>query len=273
MTEKNQDLPDRPFRLGTTSFIYPDHIIPNVRKIGGFFDEIELLVFESIANGVLPSKSDIRELGLLANELDLTYNIHLPTDISLTDPSQTQRALAADTLVRVIELFAPLTPTTYTLHLPRTRKIIPKEDLLYWEERARKGLSLLVPRLDDPRLISLETLWYQPEPLKPLIDDFNLSLCLDAGHHFKYDYDLKTTFDLFGKDISLVHLHGVDFSGQGPRDHTGLDRLPHDLFDLTTRLLATYEGTVCLEVFNLENLTRSLVRLAGVFNKIPQLEL
>jgi hypothetical protein len=37
----------RLFRLGTTSFIVPDHIIPNVMKLGYFFDEIELLVFES----------------------------------------------------------------------------------------------------------------------------------------------------------------------------------------------------------------------------------
>ncbi|RLB86435.1 MAG: sugar phosphate isomerase/epimerase, partial [Deltaproteobacteria bacterium] len=64
-------MPDRPFRLGTTSFIYPDHLLPNVRQIGPFFDEIELLVFESQSKGVLPSRADIRELGQLSEDLGL----------------------------------------------------------------------------------------------------------------------------------------------------------------------------------------------------------
>lgn len=77
----------RPFRLGTTSFIVPDHIIPNVIKLGPFFDEIELLVFESYPPEVLPSKTEVATLLSLARDLDLTYNIHLPTDVSLSHES------------------------------------------------------------------------------------------------------------------------------------------------------------------------------------------
>lgn len=266
------DRPDRPFRLATTSFIYPDHILPNVRKIGSFFDEIELLVFESQPKGVLPSRADVRELGQLAQALGLSYNIHLPTDISLTDPSGTQRAKAADTLLAVVELFAPLSPTTFTLHLPMDRGTATREDFL-WDKRARKGLELLVPRLPDPGLVSLETLWYDPDYLYRLVKDYGLSLCIDAGHHFKYGHDLRTTFERFKDKIPLVHLHGVDFSGPIPKGHTRLDRLPHELFMLTTQLLSTYEGTVSLEVFNLENLNRSLEKLSKVFSNIPNLEL
>ncbi len=35
------------FRLGTTSFIYPDHYLPNVKMLGPYLNEIELLLFES----------------------------------------------------------------------------------------------------------------------------------------------------------------------------------------------------------------------------------
>ncbi len=272
MKEKKLPLPDRPFRLGTTSFIYPDHILPNVRKIGPFFDEIELLVFESQPKGVLPSRADIRELGQLSEDLGLSYNIHLPTDVSLTDPSGAQRAKAADTLLAVVELFAPLCPTTFTLHLPMDRGTFTREDLLAWDKRARKGLDLLVPRLPDPGLVSLETLWYAPDALWRLVKDYDLSLCIDAGHHFKYGHDLRTTFERFKDRIPLVHLHGVDFSGPAPRDHTRLDRLPHELFTLTTELLTAYEGTVSLEVFNLENLNHSLAQLSLVFKNIPILK-
>ena len=271
MKDKKPPLPNRPFRLGTTSFIYPDHIIPNVRKIGAFFDEIELLVFESMPKGVLPSPADIRELAQLSKELDLTYNIHLPTDISLTDPSDTQKAKAADTLLEVIQLFAPLTPTTHTLHLSMDRSMIRSEDLSAWEKQAEKGLGLLVPGLTDPGLVSLETLWYAPGCLKNLVKNFGLSVCIDAGHHFKYGHDLKTSFERFGERIPVVHLHGVDFSKVTPKDHTSLDRLPHDLFHQTVELLAAYNGVVSLEVFNLENLNRSLVKLSTVFSNIPML--
>jgi adenosylcobalamin phosphodiesterase len=266
MNEKKPLLPDRPFRLGTTSFIYPDHIIPNVRKIGAFFDEIELLVFESMPKGVLPSRKDIRVLEQLSGELDLSYNIHMPTDISLTDISDSQQARAADTLLAVIELFAPLNPTTHTLHLPMDKET---GDLLGWEERARRGLERLVPQLPDPGTISLETLWYSPAYLKPLVTEFDLSLCIDAGHHFKYGHDLGTSFDLFRGKIPVVHLHGVDFSGPAPKGHTRLDSLPDDLFAMTAQLLSAYEGVVSLEVFNLENLNCSLAKLATVFNQIP----
>ena len=270
--KENLPLPDRPFRLGTTSFIYPDHIIPNVRKIGAFFDEIELLVFESMPHGVLPSRADVRELARLSEQLDLTYNIHLPTDISLTDPSGAQQAKAADTLLRVMELFSPLNPTTHTLHLPMDKGVPGREELLAWDKRARKGLELLVPRLADPGMVSVENLWYSPGTLENIVKNFNLSLCIDAGHHFKYGHDLRTTFEAHGDRIPVVHLHGVDFSGSTPKDHIGLDRLPHDLFNLTTELLATYKGVVSLEVFNLENLNRSLAKLSIVFGNIPMLE-
>jgi len=268
MNEKTPPLLDRPFRLGTTSFIYPDHIIPNVRKIGGFFDEIELLVFESMPKGVLPTREDIRVLAQLSGELDLSYNIHLPTDISLTDISASQQARAVDTLLEVMALFAPLNPTTHTLHLSMD-KAITTGDLALWEERAHRGLELLVPLLLDPGKISLETLWYSPAYLQPLVTDFDLCVCIDAGHHFKYGHDLRTTFELFPGKIPVVHLHGVDFSGPAPKDHTRLDRLPDELFATTFQLLSTYEGVVSLEVFNRDNLNRSLEKLATVFNHIP----
>ncbi|MCP3941808.1 MAG: sugar phosphate isomerase/epimerase [Desulfobacteraceae bacterium] len=262
-------MPNRLFKLGTTSFIYPDHIIPNVRKLGVFFDEIELLVFESIPSGVLPSKSDIRELECLSKNLDLSYNIHLPTDISLTDSSARQRAVAVDTLLRVIQLLAPLNPTTYTLHLPMDKGFSTPGEFDAWDKRARKGLELLVSRLVDPGILSLETLWYYPGCLQNLVKDFNLSLCIDMGHHFKYDHDLRTSFGGHGYNIPVVHLHGVDFSGPTPKDHVGLDSLSDDMFQLTTKFLSTYEGTVSLEVFNLKNLNRSLVKLSSIFSNIP----
>lgn len=264
----------RYFRLGTTSFIYPDHIIPNVRKIGRFFDEIELLVFESIPDEVIPSAEDVKTLARLGKELDLTYNIHLPVDVSLTSASARERQKAADILNRVLERFARVCPTSHTLHLDRDRALGDGDGIAAWEENARKGLDLWVPGLDDPAGISLETLWYDPGCLAGLVRDYGLSVCLDLGHHFKYGYGLLESLEQFRGRVPLVHVHGVDFGAVDPstglpRDHQGLDRLRQDHLNGVVDFLASFRGTVCLEVFNLKNLNASLAVLEGIFDAVP----
>jgi len=259
----------KPFRLGTTSFIYPDHILPNVKKIGAFFDEIELLVFESKPQEVLPSKTDVKELTCLARDLDLTYNVHLPTDVSLCARDCLARRDAADTLKRIFERFDPGPVTSFTLHLEMDRPMLSKDGIEAWRKNARQGLGLLIPTLDDPAKVSVETLWYPPGLLKDLVDELGLSVCADLGHHIKYGHDISRTFELFGPKIRLIHLHGVDTRLDPPRDHTSLDKTAPGAFREITDLLAHYTGTVCLEVFKLADLKRSLAALAKVFGGMP----
>lgn len=259
----------RPFRLGTTSFIYPDHIIPNVQKIGAFFDEIELLVFESKPKEVIPSRNDVRELAELSRELNLTYNVHLPTDISLSAPDHRLREDAADTLKRVIERFSIAPVTSFTLHLEMDKPMPSQDGIEAWQKNAQQGLELLIPYLEDPAKVSVETLWYPPELFKDLINEFGLSVCADLGHHIKYGYDITRTFELFGPKISLIHLHGVDTRLEPPQGHIGLDKMAPDDFKKIMDHLKHYTGTVCLEVFKLAELQGSLATLATIFNGIP----
>lgn len=263
----------RPFRLGTTSFIYPDHIIPNVKKIGVFFDEIELLVFESKPEGVLPSKADVTELTCLARDLDLTYNVHLPTDICLCTPDCQVRQDAADTLKRVIERFSFAPVTSFTLHLEMDKPMPSKDDTRAWQKNARQGLELLVPALEDPAKVGVETLWYPPDLLKNIVNELGLSVCADLGHHIKYGHDIPRTFELFGPKIRLIHLHGVNTRleppGKYPEDHIGLDKTAPGEFKKIIDPLKHYTGTVCLEVFKLADLQGSLAALAKIFNGIP----
>jgi hypothetical protein len=74
-----------PFKIGTTSFIYPASYTQNVTMLAPYVDEIELLLFESAPDS-LPSIHEIKKLLSLSKEFDLTYNVHLPIDISLSDP-------------------------------------------------------------------------------------------------------------------------------------------------------------------------------------------
>ena len=286
-----------PFRLATTSFIYPDRMAPNVRKLGPYFDEIELLIFESrpfvqngIACDVLPASDEIKELIDLAHEFNLSYNIHLPVDISMTDPLKSERSLAVDTVKRVMDLCAPLCPSTHTLHLDFSKDELwgtfgrDENDVLLaenypqiqqWRGRAQESLMMLASTLDDPATLSIETLHYPFELLDGIIDGCGMSVCVDAGHLMKYGYDIHWIFERYGDRIPLIHLHGVDFSHVAadepqftakempfekkmPKDHKGLDRTPPEKLSAILSVLKQYNGTVSLEVFKAEDLVASL---------------
>ncbi len=131
----------RTFKIGTTSFIIPDNIIPNVKKIGRFFDEIELLVFESLPLDVVPCQEDIKVLARMGQDLEVGYNIHLPVDISLTAQTPKQRQQAADILQGVVDRFSPLLPSTFTLHLDMDKGLSGVDGITAWQERAQDGLG------------------------------------------------------------------------------------------------------------------------------------
>ncbi|MEJ2657277.1 MAG: hypothetical protein P8012_08760, partial [Desulfobacterales bacterium] len=66
-----------PFKIGTTSFIYPNNYVQNVVLLAPYLDEIELILFESTPDS-LPSMNVISTLLSLADEYHLSYNVHHP---------------------------------------------------------------------------------------------------------------------------------------------------------------------------------------------------
>jgi len=267
--EKKIQIPDASFKLGTTSFIFPDHVIPNVKKLGPFFDEIEILCFESQPKEVLLSSEDVKTLLYLSRKLDVTYNIHLPLDVSLTCESSLKRQNACDTILKVMDLFAPLIPTTYTLHLdlgPEMKNNMKNQTAVNnWRKRARHSLQSIVSKLPRPDIISIETLDYPFFLIDSLVEEFDLSVCLDVGHQIKYGYDLLETYEKHQSRVSIIHLHGVAFLNHKIKDHTSLDQLPEKYFRQIQTVLERFSGVVSLEVFNLENLNRSLSFLSTTY--------
>jgi hypothetical protein len=69
-----------PFRLGTTSYIIPEEILPNVLFLADKVDDIELVLFESDEFSNLPDETTVKRLKEIADRSDLTYTIHLPLD-------------------------------------------------------------------------------------------------------------------------------------------------------------------------------------------------
>lgn len=251
-----------PFKICTTSFIYPDHYIPNIKMLGPWMDEIELLLFESQGADALPSKPVVAELVQLSRQFDLSYNVHLPTDVSLTDPGPARQKKAVETLVRVIEHVQPLLPSALVLHLP-FEEAPSGQNTAIWRERVYRNLEKILPAAENNRLIAIETLDYPLELVADILVDLDLSICLDLGHLMVYDYDVLEVYNKYEALTSVIHLHGV----KNRCDHTTLEALSDQSFSAVRRVLARFTGVVSLEVFNFKDLNSSLTYLESHWRK------
>lgn len=87
-----------PFKLATTSYIYPDQIIPNVAILAPFFDEIELVLFESGGQDNIPDDVQMRGLMKFSQNKKVNFNVHLPIDIFLGDECEEVRSKGVPSL-------------------------------------------------------------------------------------------------------------------------------------------------------------------------------
>lgn len=243
-----------PFHIGTTSFIYPDDYVPNVKMLGPYLENIELLLFESRHTDALPSKKVIRELAMLAKDFNLTYNVHLPTDISVSSRDPQQQRIAVETIKGVVERVAPLDPTTLTLHVPYNEASLNQDDIKTWQERVIKNLKRILAGGISAHLISIENLDYPFKILDPVIHDLDLAICLDCGHLVLQNGEIQTFFNTYCDKIAIIHLYGVETD----HFHCALDHFSQKLMTPIMKSLEKFYGVVSLEVFAYDPLDASL---------------
>ena len=134
-----------PFRLGTSSYIIPADILPNVRYLAGKVRDIELVLFEvDDGQNNLPSAEVIDELIKLTALYDLTYTVHLPLDLKLgADGSEQDISLIK--AHKVIELTKRLDPWAYVLHLEGkdVRDSNDPDVLRHWQDQAVRALEIV----------------------------------------------------------------------------------------------------------------------------------
>lgn len=216
-------------------------------------DEIELLFFESKPAST-PSKNDIQLLDNLSKKYNLSYNIHLPTDIFLGDSNPNTRQHAVNTLIHFINLVSPLSYSTCTLHLEYNNGSFNKTDVKKWQKLTRKSMEELIASGIKSESISIETLMYPFEWVEKIITDFNFSVCIDIGHLILLKKNVEDVFNKFRGRTSIIHLHGVD----GDRDHMPLDTLSNKHMASVMNILRHFTQTVSLEIFSRSHLIRSL---------------
>ena len=255
-----------PFKLATTSYIYPDEIVPNVVRLAPFFDEIELVLFESESADSIPDPVNMDRLVELSKRHDLGFNIHLPLDISLGDECDDVRTRGTSIVRTMIARTLPLNPSVYTLHLDFTNPPAPpftkgggggfiqEKDIDAWRRRLARSLKEILDARIESKQIAIETLGYPFEWTEDIVKEFGLSICLDIGHILVKGYDLEHYLKTYLPRTSIIHLHGVHRGS----DHLGIETLSGPDLNLVLSSIRQYRGIVSIEVFSIGELKSSL---------------
>ena len=247
-----------PFRLGTTSYIIPDDILPNVRYLAGKVRDIELILFE-VDDGPnnLPSPQVIDELSQIASEHDLTYTVHLPLDLKLgdDDSEQDQSLIKAR---RVIECTRRLDPWAYVLHLDG-KSVRTSTDLRLierWQHQSVQALEIVSEWAGEAQKLAVENLETYPlDFIQPVLDLIPVSRCVDIGHLWLDGHDPVPYLRFAMPRTRVIHIHGL-----AERDHRSLAFMSLEKVRTVWDELiqAQYAGVLTLEIFSEEDFTSSL---------------
>jgi sugar phosphate isomerase/epimerase len=247
-----------PFKLSTTSYIYPDDIIPNVTMLAPFLDEIELVLFESEGQNNFPDDAQIKGLMNFCLCQDITFNVHLPIDIFLGDENEEVRAKGISIVKRVTERTLRLNPSVYILHFDlRNSNGREETHIETWRRRLLRSVEEMAQNGIELNRMAIETLGYPFEWIEDIVEESGFSICLDIGHLLIHGQDLKSHLEKYLTNTSIIHLHGFKNS----IDHLGIDQLPDSVLKLILSHVRDYHGIVSLEVFSIDNLKRSLITL------------
>ena len=251
------------FRVGTTSYIIPADLVPNIEYLAGRVEDVELILFE-VDDGPnnLPDEGALRRMGELAAAHDLTYTVHLPLDIDLGAVDTVEHP-SLRKAVSVIDLMKTVRPHAFVLHLEGRDVLRGGVEPAVWRDRTVAALEILGKKAGGSEYLAVENLeGYPLEFLDPVLERIDVSCCVDVGHLWLDGRDALAFLREHLHRTRVIHLHGI-----GTRDHQSVAHVP--VADLRA-LLATldefsYAGVLTLEVFNQDDLDSSLraLRQAG----------
>lgn len=255
---------DQPFRVGTSSYIIPDDILPNVRYLAGQVRDIELVLFElDDGPGNLPDRAQIAELRALAADHDLTYTVHLPLDLRLAEDGSTGH-VSLQKAQRVIDASLGLDPWAFVLHLDgkTLRGQHTPDAARRWQDQAVKSLEQVGTWAGGLQRLALENLEGYPVDFHlPVLERLPISRCVDIGHLWVDGLDPIPYLQAALPRTRVIHFHGID-----ERDHRSLAFMPENRVRavLDTLKQANYSGVLTIEVFSQPDFISSLDMLQTI---------
>ena len=250
----------RRWRLGSTSYVHPDDILPNVEALAGQVEDVELVLFESPEFANLPSPAVVSRLAELGCAHAMTYSIHLPIDRDLGSPDPDVRRAFTTQAIRILDLLAPLPAPTVILHFQGIEADVPPERVRQWQDDISRELEVLLATGIDPRRLCVENLRNPFEWNEPLVERFDLSVCVDVGHLWLQGRDAAEHFKRHFPRVRAIHLHGE----RDGKDHISLADCDQARLRAFVGALGDYDGLVSLEVFSFADTASSIKTLGRI---------
>lgn len=235
------------FRLGCTSYVYPDTMLNNVEHCAGVFDDIEMIFFESEGVNNWPTAQEVDKMAAILKKNGTTATIHFPIDKKAAAEDDKERTVFCEQAVTLVEHTLPLEPFAYILHLEGVDRDASHSEMVEWRKRTRDVSQALLafPGL-DPEKITVENLNYPWEWNQIPARENGFSFCLDFGHFCRYGVDWRKPFRMLLPETRVIHLHGWN----GTKDHVSLEEHDRkDLEELAVLLKREFSGVVSLELF------------------------
>lgn len=212
-------LPNR-LLFGTTSYVLPADLLPNVRLLAPYVDDVELILFEGEESN-LPTRADVRELGKLAADGGCGFTVHLPLDVGIGELDARARRRAQDTCLRVIALTLPLEPHAFVVHPelplvyhpalgddPDPLDELPADVHIAWQEALGESLGRFAAET-GPFPLAVENLQFPYGWVRPLLEEHDLGVTMDVGHLLMHGGAVAAHLAEFGERLTVVHLHGI----------------------------------------------------------------
>ena len=214
--------------FGTSSYVLPDDLLPNVRLLAPLVDDVELILFEGESSN-LPAPAAVAELRRYALDGGCGFTVHLPLDAGIGETDSAVRRRAQDIFLRVIDLTLPLAPHAFVVHpeMPLRyhpalgERPVPVRDLdpaefAVWQEALGESLERFATEV-GPYPLAVENLQFPYGWLRPLLDRLDLGVTLDVGHLLMHGGTVADHLAAFGDRLTVVHLHGIR-DGQDHRE-------------------------------------------------------
>lgn len=255
----------KPFRLGSTSYVYPADLVENARQLAGIVDDIQLILFDNSQYGTnFPTSDVIKHLNEIAWTNQLTYTVHLPRDANLGD------LRAFDQNRRAIDATRALNPTGYVTHLDGKVLLEDKspQAVAAWQAVQSETLRQVIGWVGDPALVCVENVeGWDPEYFADVVVESGVSRCIDIGHLWKEGCDPILHLEKHLAKTRVIHLHGI-----GTNDHQSLSHMRDEqLFPVIKTLIThNYRGVVTLEVFGQQDFFTSSDTLLHAINSVVQ---
>ena len=243
-----------PFRFGTTSYIIPADIIPNVEFLKDKVDDIELVLFESDEFSNLPSSADMQKLAALACDSALTYSVHLPLDVYSGHLDSGERTRSVQKCLKIIELTRSLPKSAFVMHFEAGPGIdingFTADRKCRFIDALQNSMSMLLTATDEAAsAFCVENLNYPFELVWPVIQESGLSVTLDIGHLEYYGYPTAQYLERYLSRAKVLHMHG---SLDG-KDHNSLSCMKRETLDLVMNALSEHnmpERVMTMEIFS-----------------------